>query len=317
MAAMVRRLTSAVLVTVVVVACGSTLAPASMPATAPAAPAATSVPPSTTATVAPTASSSPTTPASPTATASPSPEPTAAETWQLVAVGDSIAYNSPLDCPGCTGFLDRYAAAIREATGHPVRIQNLSEHNGLRVDGLLRELARDQVRQQALAGADVIVVGIAHNSSPLNRGPGRCDGASDDDPDWSRFDAACVAEAMRTYRPKYEAVFEQVAALRAGKPTILRTLNRYDDWIGWPGHDLSAEAIVAEKLVLDGWNEMICEAAEANGFLCADIHAAFNGKDGLTPSGDLLVADYTHPSERGNVVIADTLIELGYALLAP
>ena len=324
---MVRWFTAAALIAVLVGACGSTPTPASSPALAssaplapsfgPSAPLAPSDPVSPSATLVPVAPSSSTPPPSPSALASPSPTAPPVATWRLVAVGDSIAYNSPGDCPGCLGFVDRYADASRDATGHPVLIQNLSEHNGLRVDGLLLELDRDQVRRQALARADIIIVGIAHNDSPLNRGARRCDGADSDDPDWSKFDAACVARADSIYGPKYERVFEQIAALRMGKPTILRTLNRYDDWIGWPGHTLSPEAIAAARLVLDGWNAMICRAAEANGFTCADLHAAFNGTDGLTASGDLLVGDYTHPSAKGNRVIADTLIKLGYAPLAP
>ena len=43
---------------------------------------------------------------------------TAPAPWSLVAVGDSIAFNSRDDCHGCTGFVDRYAAAISTATGH-------------------------------------------------------------------------------------------------------------------------------------------------------------------------------------------------------
>ena len=62
---------------------------------------------------------------------------------------------------------------------------------------------------------------------------------------------------------------------------------------------------------------MICQAAEANGFGCADIYHAFNGSDGLTPSGDLLGKDYTHPSDKGNEVIARILTDLGFAPLAP
>jgi len=61
---------------------------------------------------------------------------------------------------------------------------------------------------------------------------------------------------------------------------------------------------------------MICKAAQANGFTCADIYHAFNGPDGLTPSGDLLAKDYTHPSDKGNEVIARVLADLGYAPLA-
>ena len=80
-------------------------------------------------------------------TAIPNPQPTASPTgpapWSLVAVGDSLPYNSSEDCPGCTGFVDRYAAAITKATGHPVKVQNLSQHNGLQTDGLLEELKTD------------------------------------------------------------------------------------------------------------------------------------------------------------------------------
>jgi lysophospholipase L1-like esterase len=62
---------------------------------------------------------------------------------------------------------------------------------------------------------------------------------------------------------------------------------------------------------------MICGAAEAHGFLCADISTEFNGEDGREPSGDLLASDYTHPSQAGNDLIAEVLIELGFAPLAP
>ncbi len=68
----------------------------------------------------------------------------AAQTSQflhLVAIGDSIPYNSPQDCPGCTGFADRYANAAEKATRQPVAVDNLSQHNNLTLPGLLRELS--------------------------------------------------------------------------------------------------------------------------------------------------------------------------------
>ena len=48
----------------------------------------------------------------------------------LVAIGDSIPYNSADDCPGCTGFVDRYADAVAEATGKTVETTNLSSTPG-------------------------------------------------------------------------------------------------------------------------------------------------------------------------------------------
>ncbi|HSJ89390.1 MAG TPA: GDSL-type esterase/lipase family protein [Anaerolineales bacterium] len=237
--------------------------------------------------------------------------------WSLVAVGDSIPYNSPNDCPGCIGFVDRYAEAITAATGHAVTVQNLSEHNSLQIDDLLRELESDTVRREALANANIIIVGIAHNDVAMNTGKDRCDAENGDNPDWSKYNAECAVASAELFRPKFESVFSQIVALREGKPTIFRTINRYNDWNGWPGHDLSPEGIEATRLVIDAWDEMICKAAQENGFVCADIYQAFNGPDGLKPSGDLLASDYTHPSDKGNEVIARILTELGFAPLVP
>jgi lysophospholipase L1-like esterase len=232
-----------------------------------------------------------------------------------VAVGDSIPFNSSEDCPGCLGFIDRYATAITAALGKSVKVENLSEHNNQVVDGLLRELDDDQVRIEALSKADIIVVGIAHNDAPMNRDDDSCDGAGGESPDWSKFTKACIAAEVAKYAPKYASVYQRIAALRAGTPTILRTIDRYNDWIGWPGHDISAAGIRVTSTVIAAWNQAICRGATANGFLCADISKAFNGQHGTTPSGDLLARDYTHPSNKGNEVIARTLVDLGFAPL--
>jgi len=252
------------------------------------------------------------------------PVPPATETsipsltpWSLVVVGDSIATNSPMDCPGCTGFVNRYAEALIKATGHPVNVRNLSQLGGLQIDGLLEELKTDATRRDALANADIIIVGIAHNDTAWNRDDDPCDGRSGDKPDWSKYNATCAAAAAEVFRPKFESVFAQIVALRAGKPTIFRTINAYNFWNGPLGFDIPPEATNATRDVLDAWNAMICEAAQANDFICADIYHAFNGSDGLTPSPDLLAKDNIHPSDKGNEVIARVLTDLSFAPLAP
>jgi lysophospholipase L1-like esterase len=242
---------------------------------------------------------------------------TESEPWTLVVVGDSIPFNSKDDCFNCISFADRYATALSEATGHSVKVQNLSQHNGLQIDGLLEELKTDTKRRDALASADIIIVGIAHNDAAMNSNDDLCDGPNGDNPDWSKYTKECAIASAELFRPKFESVFSQIVALREGKPTIFRTINRYNDWNGWPGHDLPPEGIEATRLVIDAWNEMICKAAQENGFVCADIYPAFNGPDGLKPSGDLVASDYTHPSDKGNEVIARVLTDLGYAPLAP
>ncbi len=248
---------------------------------------------------------------------------TAAQTpvpWSLVVVGDSIPFNSPDDCPGCISFVDRYADAITKATGHPVKVQNLSQHNGLQIDGLLQELPTGSnhfVSLDKLADADIIIVGIAHNDIAWSRNDDPCDGPSGDYPDWSKFNETCAIAAAEVFRPKYESLYSQIAALREGKPTIFRTINRYNDWIGVPGGVDSPTDMNATRVVLDEWDKMVCKAAQENGFTCADIYHAFNGPDGLKSAVELLASDTIHPSDKGNEVIAQVLTDLGFAPLVP
>lgn len=232
------------------------------------------------------------------------------EGLKVVVIGDSIPANAPEDCVGCTGFADLYGRALGRAAGKPVEVLNFADDTGLTVERLLRGASS---LETYLSEADAIVVAIAHNSNEL---------ASDEPcgapltaagfPRWDAVDAECAAAAAARYRPLYERLFEQVAATRAGKPTILLTMNRYNDWIGFRATHLSADEEQRTKVVLDAWNSMVCEAAEAHGFACADIYSAFNGTDGLRPSGRLLARDYTHPSQQGNDLIARVLVDLGF-----
>jgi lysophospholipase L1-like esterase len=247
--------------------------------------------------------------------ASPTTAPSQDDALLLVAIGDSIPNNSPEDCTDCTGFVDRYAEAVSEALGRAVRVQNSTKHTNLVVDDLLDDLANSQGLTDALSKADIIIVGVAHNDAPMNRDDDSCDGRSSETPDWSKYTSKCIATEVARFTPKYQGVYEQVAALRSGKPTILRTINRYNDWIGWPNHEVSKAGVAATAAVIKAWNEMICNAAEANGFLCSDISTKFNGPDGMKASGNLLAGDYTHPSNLGNEAIAEVLIGLGFAPL--
>jgi lysophospholipase L1-like esterase len=232
---------------------------------------------------------------------------------QLVAIGDSIPNNSPQDCPGCIGFVDQYAKAVQTATGRPVQVANLSQHTGLTLPGLLDELG--QFRDQ-LTVADVIVVGIAHNSNELNADRPCGKPLKHDLPDWSAMDRQCAVRSTQRFRPLYDRLYAQVAAWRQGMPTILRTINRYNDFVGFKDIHLTPaqERLTADFVV--PWSTMICKSAKAHGFGCADLSKAFNGPDGLRPSGEFLADDYTHPSDKGNEAIARVLADLGYAPLA-
>jgi lysophospholipase L1-like esterase len=231
----------------------------------------------------------------------------------LVAIGDSIPYNSPGDCPGCTGFVDQYAKAVEKATGKHVTVQNLSQHTSLTLPQLLDELSSFK---QSLSAADVILVGIAHNSFELNADAPCGRPVINETPVWSVVDARCATKSAAKYQPMYQKLYSQIAAWRDGKPTILRTINRYNDWIGFADAHLTHAQDLKTKTMLDPWDKMLCSTATANGFACADIYHAFNGPAGTKAAAGLLGPDYTHPSQRGNDTIERVLETLGYAPLA-
>ncbi len=257
-------------------------------------------------------SSSTETPSSPSSVAS----TTAAAPLSLVVIGDSIPFNSEEDCLACTGFVARYAEALATATGREVETKNRSEHTGLTLPGLMESLP---ARQAELSGADAIIIGIAHNSFPLNdEAPcgSPVDSATGLIKDWSKIDAACAAQASKKSRPVYDELYSTVAGWRAGRPTILVTINRYNDWNGFDAFDLTPAQVDKTVTLHDAWNTMLCDSAESNGFDCVDVYHAFNGSDGSKPSADLLADDYTHPSQLGNDRIARLLTERGFAPLA-
>jgi lysophospholipase L1-like esterase len=233
----------------------------------------------------------------------------------LVVIGDSIPYNSPDDCPGCVGFVDQYAKWLASKTGRKVDTQNLSQHVGLDLPGLMDELS---TFKEALSGADAIIVGIAHNTIPLNADKpcgSTFDEATSTLTDWSRVNRDCARRGTSTYRPMYDRLYSTIAGWRNGRPTLLLTINKYSDWLGWPAAHLTPDQEERTVLQHDTWNQMLCDSAEHNGFTCVDIYHAFNGADGTSPAGELLGADYTHPSQRGNDLIASKLIAKGFAPL--
>ncbi len=243
---------------------------------------------------------------------------------RLVVIGDSIPYNASFDCPGCVGFVDQYAGALGQATGRKVVTTNLSEHNNLTLPMLLKELRAPSggaglpSLEKQLSSADAIIVGVAHNSIELNadRPCGtRFVDSRNTFADWSKLDEQCARRTTERYRPQYDRLYSTIASWRRDKPTILRTIDKYNDWIGGPVH-LTAQQTATVVLFHNLWDRMLCASATAHGFTCADIYHAFNGPDGTRAAGDLLGPDYTHPSQQGNDEIAKTLTAEGFAPLA-
>lgn len=243
--------------------------------------------------------------------------PASSSPLRLAVIGDSIAYNSPDDCPGCTGFVDRYADSLAEATGREVESLNLSQHTGLTLPALMDQLETSY--EEALSDADAIIVAIAHNTIELNSDK-PCGTPFDEKTstleDWSAVTEECATTSAAAHRPEFDELFSTIASWREGRPTVLRTINKYNDWNGWEDAHLTSDEVQRTVVMHDAWNDMLCTSAEQHGFGCANIYRAFNGADGSKPSGDLLADDYTHPSDKGNARIAEVLVSQGFDPLA-
>lgn len=241
--------------------------------------------------------------------------PSAAADMLLVVLGDSIPYNSPDDCPGCTGFADAYATAIGEAEGITVEVQNLSRHDGAGITDILEQVEGGDA-DEALTAADAVILSAGFNDQPPYwRSGAPC--AGDVNSDDQAIDLliattpTCIADATGAASEDYARL---LAALRERAPEAeLTTLTAYNAWTGWAAFDARTpeDAAAAEDVVvsaLEQWRDAACTRTAAVDGTCVDLLEPFNGADGRTAAGELLARDYTHPSQLGNDLIRDELL---------
>lgn len=251
-----------------------------------------------------------------TSTGRPSP---AVDTVSIVVIGDSIPYNADQDCPGCTSFSRAFGDAIEAATGSHVALANMSRHDGATTADIAEQL--DGGGLDSLIGdADVVIISIGFNDQPPYWGPDRpCVAPALDTNDQAiqavvETSPACVDEATAQTRTTAAAVLGQVRGL--APDARIAVLTAYNAWTGWSELDAkgpATAAAVSDVIVhaLEAWRTALCAEADAVDAVCVDLFAAFNGPDGRTPAGDLVAADYTHPSQAGNDLIRDLLLASG------
>lgn len=83
----------------------------------------------------------------------------------LVAIGDSIAVAGP-DCDGCTSFVDLAAERLSKQAGRPIEVSNHAVP-GSEARDVLAQVQGDAATRHALEAADVIVVEVGINDTPL------------------------------------------------------------------------------------------------------------------------------------------------------
>ena len=257
---------------------------------------------------------------SPVSQASPTPPGQAQPDFLVVALGDSIPYTLPDDCPGCTGFVDSYAAALETQLGEEVGVSNRSRHDGAQTADVLEQLGPDQMLLADLAAADVIVMSLGFNDQVpfADRYEGCPDPVTDTDSvlDAAELGAATTPECIDTV---VQVISDQMSdvlhLIREHAPDApIAMLTAYDTWRGWSALDpvdrhTRNGLYAAETYWLHQWRDAMCAAAEAANATCIDVYGAFNGADGTDPPGEFVSADYTHPSQAGNDRIRDLLVD--------
>lgn len=237
----------------------------------------------------------------------------------LVVIGGSMAIPT-LGCQACRGFDRQFAAHLEAQTGRPVELDSLARPN-TRIADLQALLDTDKTVQDAIAGADVVIVSIGFKDGPPWGPQDPCQVAEPStDIEWLssmlQLTPSCIEASLDTYSDALATLYGRVAELAGDRPQVRVTTGVFNNLKGNPGVDGTADLFPPDDMrrvldlsvaIFDQWNRMDCDAAKSHGFACADIYHAFNGPDGTGSVEDFVSDDFTHPSTKGQARMAQAL----------
>jgi hypothetical protein len=176
-------------------------------------------------------------------------------------------------------------------------------------DDLRNAVTGDDALRQALAKADVVLIGLG--GADLNAGDDalqtkRCDGR------------ACYTLILRRFGENITAITAEIH--RLNPVAVLRAISLPN---GYPGAgDAIPSFITADISRYQSTTEraLVCQAMQTNGGRCADVVRAFNGpsaNDDAYTSGLMTKDPCCYPSGKGQQLMASLLIKLGTNGLGP
>ena len=205
--------------------------------------------------------------------------------WDYVALGDSLA----VGVGARRGYVTRYAEHLRNEIGVRVRTINLGV-SGQTSTQLLYSLRHDPAMRKDLRGAEIVTLNIGLNDLGQASGSyeaGICGGPQN---------KACLREAVNKVEQNWEAIVEEILTLRSTEETIIRTAGfGYIPRAGKP----------FEPYVVETTRHIASTTAE-NDIPSVEVRL---GDAGMSK-------DELHPNDRGYLVIADRIADLGYEPLA-
>ncbi|MFO8037635.1 MAG: SGNH/GDSL hydrolase family protein [Anaerolineales bacterium] len=126
----------------------------------------------------------------------------------------------------------------------------------------------------------------------------------------------CTLELYEPYIENLKAVYEEMLALRNGKPTVIRGVDFYNPLISLH-RDRNMEAECTDCLEI--FNTAVRQAADTFNIPIVSVYDAFNGPnhDQDPRAKGYIGNDGVHTSEKGQQVIADLLSQAGYEPIEP
>jgi lysophospholipase L1-like esterase len=191
---------------------------------------------------------------------------------------------------------------LKGRVGNPVVVDNRAVE-GQTSDQLRNDVSRDASLRQALAKADVILIGIG--GADLNAGDdalsaGQCKGR------------ACYVKILQRFDANIAAITSEVR--RVAPAAVLRGMSLPNALPGagkaipsFITADISRHEAIAERA-------SVCKAMRSNGGRCIDVLRAFNGVNAdanAYATGLMTKNPCCYPSARGQQLIARLLIATG------
>ena len=209
-----------------------------------------------------------------------------AVSWDYVALGDSLAAGVGAE----RGYVDRYAAHLRNGTGARVRVTNLGV-GGQTSSELLDALRGDESMRRAIAGAEVVTFNIGLNDL------GRAGAAYEEGTCGGEDGEECLQEAVEAVKDNWDAIATELLGLGSTGDTIIRT----------PGLGYTPRAEDDLQHYVSDVNRHIASTTRSKAVPYVEIPA---GEVGMSPDG-------VHPNDAGYATIADRLRGLGFGPLRP
>ncbi len=204
--------------------------------------------------------------------------------WDYVALGDSLAAGVGAE----RGYVDRYAAHLRNDTGARVRVSNFGV-SGQTSSELLDALRGDESMRRAIEGAEVVTFNIGINDL------GRAGAAYEEGTCGGEDGEECLREAVEAVKDNWDAIATELLGLRSTGDTIIRT----------PGLGYTPQAEEKLEHYVSEVNRHIASTTRSKAVPYVEIPA---GEIGMSPDG-------VHPNDAGYATIADRLRGLGFGTL--